>query len=126
MVPNGPQWPPNGLKWPQNAFLGDLGPFWGHFGRFPPHFGGNWGPNEVQNGPKMTKKWPKNVQNGVKIEIFQNFPNGPKWSPMASKWSKMAPKRIFGPFGLVLGAFRPVPLTLGAHEVQITPKMAPK
>ena len=57
-------------------------------------------------------KWPKNVQNGVKIEIFQTFPNGPKWSPMASKWSKMAPKRIFGRFGPVLGAFWPVPPSL--------------
>ena len=48
-------------------------------------------------------------QNDVKIEKFSTFPNGPKWIKVASKWSKMAPKRIFGPFGPVFVSFGSVP-----------------
>ena len=58
------------------------------------------------------QKWPKNGQNDVKIENFKTFPNGPKWIKVASKWSKMAPKRILGPFGPVFVAFWPVPPSL--------------
>ena len=54
-------------------------------------------------------KMPKNDQNDVKIENFIIFPNGPKWIKVASKWSKMAPKPIFGPFGHVFVPFWPVP-----------------
>ena len=58
------------------------------------------------------QKWPKNDQNDVKIENFQIFRNGPKWIKVASKWSKMAPKPIFGPFGHVFVPFWPVPPSL--------------
>ena len=54
-------------------------------------------------------KMPKNDQNDVKIENFQIFPNGPKWIKVASKWSKMAPKRIFGASGPIFVSFWPVP-----------------
>ena len=65
----------------------------------------------AKKGPKMAKNRP----NDVKIENFSTFSNGPKWIKMAFKWSKMPPNRIFGPFGLVLGAFWPVPPSLWGH-----------
>ena len=96
-----------------DTFLGHLGSFLCHLGRFPPHFGGIQGQNRAHNGPKMTPKMAKNGQNDVKIDFFfLIFSNGPKWINVASKWSKMAPKRIFGPFGLVFVAFGPVPPSL--------------
>ena len=70
----------------------------------------------ARNGPKSTKMTSK-------IENFSTFSNGPKWIKMAFKWSKMAPKRIFGPFGLVLGTFWPVPPSLWGHR---RPKEGPK
>ena len=59
--------------------------------------------------------------------FFLTFPNGPKWINVACKWSKMAPKRIFGPFGLVFcGIWAGSPLTLGGSRGKIGPIMGPK
>ena len=65
--------------------------------RAPTQYGWN-----DQNGQKTTKMTSKS-------NFFLTFSNGPKWIKVASKWSKMAPKRIFGPFGPVFVSFGSVP-----------------
>ena len=47
-------------------------------------------------GDARIPKIRKNDQNRVKNEKILTFQNGPKWIKMTFKWSKMAPKRIFG------------------------------
>jgi len=53
------------------------------------------GLSRIGDAPRIPKIR-ENDQNRVKNEKFLTFQNGPKWIKVTFKWSKMAPKRIFG------------------------------
>ena len=81
------------------------------------------GLSRIRDPPTESTDFRKNDQNRVKIEKKFTFQNGPKWIKVGFKWSKMAPKRIFGWFGPVFVAFWPVPPSpLGVSGVKGGPK----